>query len=75
MGSYTSADVLCPFYKRDDPKTSSLTCEGVLPGSTVKSHFGGKENLMRTLRRYCCKDYESCPWYHIASYKWEKQGP
>jgi hypothetical protein len=73
MGSYSSADVKCPFYRRDDPKTSSLTCEGVLPGGSIKSWFGTKEALTRQIRAYCAGNYESCPWFHIVSYKWEKQ--
>ena len=70
MASYNAADVKCPFYRRDDPKTSSLTCEGVLPGSSVKSHFGGKKELQRTIRRFCAGDYKTCPWYKVASLKW-----
>ncbi len=74
MSSYASADVLCPFYRRDDPKTSSLTCEGALPGSSVKSHLGSRDGLQEVLRKYCCRDYTACPWYHIVGYKWEEPG-
>ena len=70
MGSYTSADVLCPFYRRDDPKNRTITCEGVLPGTTVKHHCGGGNRHI--LRIYCCSNYKLCPWFHIVSYKWEK---
>ena len=72
MGTYTSVDIGCPFYRRDDPKTSSLTCEGVLPGSTVKSHFGGRDNLQRQIRKYCAGEYRRCPWYKVAYLKWIK---
>ena len=72
MASYTSADILCPFYRRDDPKTSSLTCEGVLPASTVRSHFGGRDTLNRQIKKYCAGNYKKCPWYKIASLKWIK---
>lgn len=73
MGSYNSADVLCPFYRRDEPKTGTLTCESILPGGTMKTHFGTKDALRRQIRRYCAGDYKRCPWYHIVSYKWEQE--
>lgn len=71
MGSYADANAKCPFYRREDLETSSLTCEGVLPGSTMRSHFGTKANLRRQEKKYCVDDYESCPWYRIVNFKWE----
>ena len=70
MGTYTSADVKCPFYRRDDPKTCSLTCESVLPGGSVKTHFGTKANLMDHIGKYCAESYRTCPWYQIVGHKW-----
>ena len=49
MASYNSGFVKCPFYRRDETKTGSLTCEGVLPGSSLKSHFGTKDALVGDL--------------------------
>lgn len=44
MGTYTSADVLCPFYEKDSPKTCSLICKGILPGSRIKILSGPKKH-------------------------------
>ena len=69
--SYFSADAKCPFYEHDNIKESTITCEGVVPGSTIKSHFGGKAALTRCIRRYCADDFTKCPWYRLASMKWK----
>ena len=74
MGTYTSADIRCPFYRRDDPQTGRLTCEGVLPASTMVSKFGDKRSLQRQLGKYCACDYERCPWFRILELKWDMTG-
>ena len=66
MGTYLSGFVKCPFYRRDETKTGSLTCEGVLPGSSLKSHFGTKTELEAQIRKYCAEDYKQCPWYRAV---------
>ncbi len=70
MANYSSADVKCPFFRHDDPRTSGLTCEGVLPGSTVKSHFPGKSELQEHRRKFCSEDYRSCPWFRAVYTKY-----
>ncbi len=74
MASYNSADVQCPFYRRDEPGQGNLTCESVLPGGTVRTHFATREALQTQIRKYCAGDYRGCPWYQVVSYKWEKLG-
>jgi hypothetical protein len=69
--SYFAADVKCPYYGHDNIKESTITCEGVLPGSTIKHHFGGKAVLTRQIKERCAADYETCPWYRLVSMKWE----
>ena len=65
MPSYISADVECPFYVRDNLKTVCLFCEGVLPGSSLRSKFPDKPALLAHMRKYCCEDYRSCPWCRL----------
>ncbi len=65
MGTYTSADVLCPFYEKDIPKTCSLICEGILPGSRIKSYFPDRESIQRQVRKCCAGEYRGCPWFCI----------
>lgn len=65
MATYTSADVKCPFYLSDNPKTCHITCEGIPPGSTVKSHFSDKKAMQTQIGRRCAGDYKACPWARL----------
>ena len=65
MASYSSADVKCPFYVSDDPKTCKLTCEGVPPGSTIACHFLNGKAMRVQIRKYCACDYQLCPWARL----------
>lgn len=71
--SYFSADAKCPFYQHDNIKESTITCESVLPGSTIRHHFGGKAALTRAIKRYCAGSYEKCPWYKLVSFKYGEE--
>ncbi len=73
MGTYTSADVLCPFYEKDVPKTCSLICEGILPGSRIKSYFPGRAEIQKHMKKYCAGDYRRCPWYGIVRSRYEEK--
>lgn len=64
------ADFLCPFFRRIDRKTRAIVCEGVLPGSTVKSHFGSVDAMRDYNTKHCCDQYETCPWYRVAYVKY-----
>jgi hypothetical protein len=71
--SYYSASIKCPYYAHDNVKESTITCESVLPGGTVRHHFAaGKAALTGAIRRYCAGDYESCPWFRLVSMRWEE---
>lgn len=67
MGSYSSTVIKCPFYLSDDPKSCSITCEGMLPGSSIKSHFMNGAAFRRQIGKYCAADYKSCPWATVLS--------
>lgn len=60
----------CPFYAHDNVKECTITCESVLPGSTIKHHFPGKQKLAEAVRKYCGDRYQDCPWYKLVSVKW-----
>ena len=72
MASYYSVDVKCPFYMCDDPRACTITCEGVLPGSTVKSHFPDKKAIHSQIGKHCAGDYRGCPWYQVVSIQYEQ---
>ena len=71
--SWFAADAKCPYYQHDNIKESTVTCEGVLPGSSIKHHFGNKQRLTEGVRKYCAGDYEKCPWYTLVSMKWARE--
>lgn len=62
MGNYGCEIIKCPFYMRHDCQTCYLTCEGMLPGSSIKSHFTDGKTMHGQLRKYCANDYKLCPW-------------
>lgn len=71
MHGRLGAVVKCPFYRRDDPRTSGLTCEGVLPGTTVKSHFESWNDLKAYQEKFCTTDdFHRCPWYRCVFRKY-----
>ena len=61
--SYRDADMECPYFLRIESQTCHLTCEGVLPGTSVKSHYLNKEALYAHTAKFCAGDYQSCPWF------------
>ena len=62
MGTYTSADVLCPYYIKDIPQTCSLICESILPHGRIKTYFSGRGEVQEHMGKYCAGDYQKCPW-------------
>lgn len=59
-GSYRQANVMCPYYRSDDGK-HVIICEGILPGSVVKSFFYRKTDYTLQMDKFCCcKTYWSC---------------
>ncbi len=73
MGSYTSADVLCPYYEKDIPQTCSIVCEGILPGSRIKCYFQNRRAIQWHMGKYCAKDYRTCPWYVVMTDRYERE--
>ena len=68
--SYLDVDVCCPYFERLDQKTGHITCEGILPGSTVKCHFRNGTTLKDALLKYCCQKGSECPWRHFLDGKY-----
>lgn len=59
MASYkTLASAQCPFIK--DDFGSTIVCEGITKGSTIKLSFRGAENYKTYRDTYCCKSYKKC---------------
>jgi hypothetical protein len=61
MASFASTVIECPFYLSDEAR--SLTCEGMLEGSSTKTTFASREALRAQITRHCAGDFRHCPWY------------
>lgn len=65
---YEDAKVLCPFYRRASRKAHTIRCEGPFQNTGQTLDFYGRNSdgeWMRQLRRYCQRDYASCPVYQL----------
>ena len=67
MSSYIAADVVCPFYCRD--QDNYITCEGVEDDTRIHLVCENKKKRYAYQRRYCCEDFHNC---RIASMLWGK---
>lgn len=63
-GSYSSADVRCPFWKGETNR--AICCEGLRKGETIRRLLPDKAAKRRELRKYCCKDYELCGIFQLV---------
>jgi hypothetical protein len=59
--TWKAADVLCPFYMKDNP--SSIECEGVLDQTTEVLRFHSAIIKNKHMGIYCVVNYTSCPKY------------
>ena len=59
-GSFKQADVLCPFYKFDDGKKRSITCEGLIEDSSIVLTYHKKRDYDRQMAVFCCEHYKKC---------------
>ena len=62
-GSFMQADVLCPFYKFDEGKKRSITCEGLVEDSSIVLTYHKKSDYVRQITVFCCKHFEKCEIY------------
>lgn len=73
MSTHISSYVKCPFYVRDDTRTCKLTCEGMLPGTSIGSHFLNKADLVKYMEEHCIEAHKSCPWARcLYGYKYRE---
>ena len=73
-GSYWGkSNVLCPFYMSDNKQAKQITCEWILPFSSITTRFVNKSDYMNQLIGICGKDYKSCPVYRsLMEEKYDK---
>lgn len=72
-GSWLQIYIGCPFYKQDDGKTC-VKCEGLVGGfadSSMGLSFQNREDFMKWVSGFCCRDYTKCSLYKIAAEKYK----
>ena len=65
------ADAVCPFFR--DHRKSSIGCEGILPGSVLRSEYQGREEREKQYKIYCCENYRYCEIYRAIKEKYEDE--
>lgn len=70
--SYIQRDVGCPYYRGDDGAVS-ITCEGIMEGSTTRTRFARKEEWTVWVQARCAGAWESCPFFALAALKHEAE--
>ena len=60
-GSWLKSKIQCPYYKDDNAKFKQITCEGILPGSSVRTTFVSRDDYQTQLEQFCLREtYWSC---------------
>ena len=62
--SYRQVLVRCPFYHRDNGR-STITCEGIVEGSTLSLNFPNKQEFLTQSDVFCCDYYKNCEVYRM----------
>ena len=70
---YSNVDILCPFFKLQTK--TWLTCEGFFGDSSIGLSFASEKEKDRHKRRYCCRDYQSCPLAKADYEKYREEYP
>lgn len=69
MAGVYPVQIVCPFYRRSDGR--HITCEGVIPDTTM-THFFGAADWGTQVRVFCCDKYENCEAYMAVMKKYEE---
>lgn len=63
--------VICPFFVKWN--TTSVTCEGIIPGARCTSQtFANENSLALFVRNNCCVFHPECEIYRLLQKKYEK---
>lgn len=70
-GTFTQADVLCPFYLTDTVTPSNIKCEGINKASRLYLNFPHKIDKMVYMKNFCTENYKDCCLYKTIYEKYE----
>ena len=68
--NYESANVKCPFYKRND--TKKVCCEGLEEGSQIVVEYDSKNKFKEKIRKNCAENYKECEVYQMILQKYDR---
>ena len=68
--SWSTADVLCPFYIGDEAKSKTVRCEGYIDGLRVQLQFRRRDQQQNYMGRHCCGAYQRCEVYKATMKKY-----
>ena len=71
-GSFRQIDVQCCFYKHDDGK-QRITCEGLVPRSSLSLSYLSKKDFLIQFETFCCKHFDKCEVYRMLMEKYEEE--
>lgn len=68
-------DVVCPYYKADRPGKLTLSCEGILPGSTMTHRYSDRPSYQYQIDVFCksIKRCVKCPIHRVLDAKYTKK--
>ena len=62
-------DAACPFYRWDDG-SRTITCEGIVDGSTLTQTYLRKADCALQLSVFCCDKYRNCEIHTMLQEKY-----
>lgn len=71
-GSYIQSGIQCPYYSSDDG-CSKISCEGIIPGSSIKSVFRRKADYAMQITQFCSGRYWNCEICQALDRKYEEE--
>ena len=71
-GSFTQADVLCPFYLSDTENPSNIRCEGISYVNRLYLNFPHKRDKVIHMRLFCTEHYKDCGLFRTINEKYEE---
>ena len=61
----------CPFFRNHTAQT--LTCEGIIDGTTDQLSFAPRRSKKLHFELYCCYKYPDCPRYKRLMEKYQEE--
>ena len=71
-GTFTQADVLCPFYMTDTDRPYNIKCEGISKVNRLYLSFPHKKDKDAHMKKYCTECYKQCRLFKTIYEQYEE---